>query len=228
MPPRRKQVDIYHGHSPSDVPAYMMADAARWIGVPCSTTRGWALGERGYPAVIHIADPEVPSLSFRNLVELHVLAAIRRKHGISLQRTRKAVEFLEEKLGIRSPLATRDMLTDGRDILVEWSGQVLNASEKGQLEFKEVLSTYLQRIEHDRDGTPIRLYPFASLDLAANPAVVIDPRVQFGRPCLRDTGVPTGEIADRHKGGESIASIARDYGRTPEEVEEAIRYELAA
>jgi len=50
--------------------------------------------------------------------------------------------------------------------------------------------------------------------------------VEFGRPCLVATGIPTVEIADRYKAGESVESIATDYGRTREQVEEAIRYEL--
>ena len=35
-------------------------------------------------------------LSFDNLVEAHVLNAIRRKHGISMQRVRRALEYLYE------------------------------------------------------------------------------------------------------------------------------------
>jgi uncharacterized protein (DUF433 family) len=40
------------------------------------------------------------------------------------------------------------------------------------------------------------------------------------------TGVPTVEIADRCKAGESIDSLAMDFGLSREQVQEAIRYEL--
>ena len=54
----------------------------------------------------------------------------------------------------------------------------------------------------------------------------MDPRVQFGRPCLLGTGVPTDVIAERYKAGESIESLVEDYGQAREHIEEAIRYEL--
>ena len=56
--------------------------------------------------------------------------------------------------------------------------------------------------------------------------VVIDPRVAFGRPTLSGTGVTTLSIAERFDAGESIEALAVDYGRTRDEVEEAIRCEL--
>jgi uncharacterized protein (DUF433 family) len=56
--------------------------------------------------------------------------------------------------------------------------------------------------------------------------VVIDPRVQFGRPVLVGTGIPTEVIADRFKAGEALDDLARDYGRTPDEIQEAIRAEF--
>jgi uncharacterized protein (DUF433 family) len=55
--------------------------------------------------------------------------------------------------------------------------------------------------------------------------VVIDPRVQFGRPCLAGTGVPTAVVIQRFNAGEELSSLADDYGRDVKEFEEAIRYE---
>ena len=56
--------------------------------------------------------------------------------------------------------------------------------------------------------------------------VMVDPEIQFGRPVLTGTGIPTLVIADRYKAGESIKDLARDYNRAEEEIEEAIRCEL--
>jgi uncharacterized protein (DUF433 family) len=56
--------------------------------------------------------------------------------------------------------------------------------------------------------------------------VVIDPQVQFGRPVLAGTGIPTFVIAERYEAGESISDLARDYDRPEKEIEEAIRCEL--
>ncbi len=57
---------------------------------------------------------------------------------------------------------------------------------------------------------------------------MIDPEVQFGRPCLTGTGVPTGIIMERYRAGDSIEELARDYRCSPNGIEEAIRYQTAA
>jgi len=57
---------------------------------------------------------------------------------------------------------------------------------------------------------------------------VIDPRIQFGRPILVGSAIPTAVIAQRYKAGESIQGLAGDYDRPRLEIEEAIRCELAA
>lgn len=56
--------------------------------------------------------------------------------------------------------------------------------------------------------------------------MVIDPFLSFGKPVLAGTGIPTGIIFHRFDVGESIAELADDYALSPEQLEEAIRYEL--
>ncbi len=70
------------------------------------------------------------------------------------------------------------------------------------------------------------LYPFTRRQREDEPKVVeIDARISFGRPVLVGTGIPTAVIAERHKGGETIAELAGDYHRSATEIEEAIRCE---
>ena len=59
-------------------------------------------------------------------------------------------------------------------------------------------------------------------------SVVIDPEVSFGRPVIAGTGIATGEVAARHKAGETIVQLATDYGRSLEEIDEAVRCEQRA
>lgn len=225
--------DLYGGRDPAELPAVSISEAAAWLRVPVSTVRAWTLGQsyrtgtRRSQPVIEIADRKQQFLSFQNLVELHVLSAIRRQHRIPLQNVRKAVEFLERRLRTRHPLATRRMMTDGRDLLIEMGPHLLNVSRAGQSEMR-IVDAYLERIEFGRRGELLRLYPFTTRSIEADPrSIVIDPRIQFGRPCLAGTGVPTAAIAERFLAGESIASLVDDYGVTPELVEQAIRYEQA-
>jgi uncharacterized protein (DUF433 family) len=58
--------------------------------------------------------------------------------------------------------------------------------------------------------------------------VVIDRAVQFGRPCLTGTGIPTAILFARYNAGDSLKLLADDYRRSPDEIGEAIRYETRA
>jgi len=49
--------------------------------------------------------------------------------------------------------------------------------------------------------------------------------VQFGKPCLAGTGIPTDILYQRHRGGDALEVIATDYEMLPEQVQEAIHFE---
>ena len=219
-----------------DAPAYKTLEASWYLRIPLATLRSWVLGrdyvaageKRRFRPVINIADPENKYLSFNNLVEAHVLWAIRRKHHISLFKVRDAVEFLQEQFGSERPLIEQQFVTDGIDLFIEKVGDLINVSRKGQMAMREVLEMYLRRIERDETGLPVRLYPFthAKPDAEATGPVVIDPAISFGRPVIRRLGVPTALIAERYKAGEGITDLATDYDAKAEDIEEAIRSEL--
>lgn len=172
-------------------------------------------------------DSTGPWLSFVNLVEIHVLDALRRGHKISLPKVRRALDYLNHRFPSRHPLAHHLLRTDGLDVFVERYGSLINVTKEGQMAIREMLEAHLGRIEWGPRGIAIRLFPFTRKRRASEPrAVVIDPRIQFGRPVLVGTGVPTAIIAERYKAGESVIDLARDYGRKPNEIEEAIRCEL--
>ena len=98
---------------------------------------------------------------------------------------------------------------------------------------KLLLQEHLKRIERDEHGVAIRLFPFTRRrDEAAAPdaprIISIDPAVAFGRPVIAGSRVPTAEVAERFKAGESPRELAEDFGRKEEEILEAIRCELEA
>jgi uncharacterized protein (DUF433 family) len=162
-----------------------------------------------------------------NLVEIHVLDAIRREHKISLPKVRAALDFLRAKFPSKHPLADQEFATNGVDLFVEKYGKLINITESGQLAMREFLAAYLRRIERDSHGVPVKLYPFTRTRQGDEPkVVVIDPEIAFGQPVLASTGIPTAVIADRLKAGESVEELAADYRRSPEEIIDAIRCEL--
>ncbi len=93
---------------------------------------------------------------------------------------------------------------------------------------RKSLGQYLERIDWARDGTPAKLFPFTRKRPPNGPKpIVIDPTLAFGRPVLAGTGIATAVVAERFKAGESIRDLAKDYGRSNLEIEEAIRLELS-
>lgn len=232
---RSKPFDPYNGKDPREIPAYSAAQAAHYLWVPEGTLRTWTRGReypsgKGYSApVVCPADPAGGILSFVNLLELHVLSAIRRHHGVDMRRVRRAVGYLAERYGHKHPLIDEKMETDGSHLFIQKLGQLEDISENGQLAMRAVLEVHLKRIEWDANGIAVRMYPFSRSagDLSAAPkSIAIDPRVAFGRPVIAGSRVPTIEIAERFTAGDSHATLVREYGLRPQDIDEAIRCEL--
>jgi uncharacterized protein (DUF433 family) len=210
-------------------PAYAFVEAAHYLNLPVSTLTSWFRGQPGFRPVIRLDGLQGEGLSFLNLVEAHVLAAIRREHRIPLQKVRLALRYVERELGLKRPLISAGFETDGVDLLVCELERLVNVSRDGQLEIEPVVRTFLKRIKRDAAGLPIKLYPFTRKTVSAtDPAPVeIDPRIAFGRPVLAGRGVPTAVLADRFKAGDSLADMAQDYDTSTQVIEEAIRCELS-
>ncbi len=229
--------EAHEGRKIIETPAYSLGEAARYLDLPTATLRYWVLGgpyktkqgvKRAAP-VIRLADSAERLLSFLNLVEAHVLDALRRHHDVSLPKVRTALDYLGRK-GVcpnGHPLADPALQTDGLDLFVDRYGALINASKAGQTAMRTMLMAHLHRIDRNPTGAPVRLYPFTRKHDTDEPRVVMmDPRVQYGRPVLVGSGIPTSVIAERYKAGECIQDLAADYGREPKDIEEAIRCEL--
>jgi uncharacterized protein (DUF433 family) len=181
-----------------------------------------------FKPIIHPAAKSPVALSFINLIEAHVLAAIRRKHRVDMPAVRRTIDFLKREFGSQHPLADYKFETNGVDLFVEHLGDFISASQGGQLAVRELLQAHLRRIEWDTNGMPLRLYPFTRIgDIEQPKNIVIDPFISFGRAVISGTGVSTEMVAERFIGGESADELAQDYGCGREKIEEAIRCELS-
>ncbi len=88
--------------------------------------------------------------SFRDLVQLKVAKVLLDK-GLSLQKIRKAIDYLKEKFPeVEKPLAELRLITDGESIFVltEDKKTILDALSKGQL----VMSIAIGRIVEELKG----------------------------------------------------------------------------
>src|SRR5688572_8947753 len=120
-----KALKLYSGTDPREIPSYAISEVSRVIGVPVATLRTWTRG-RYYPThagarffkpVIEVPDASRPLLSFVNLVEAHVLSAIRRKHEVPFVKVRKSLDYLARRFPqVKHPLADQQFETDGIDL----------------------------------------------------------------------------------------------------------------
>ena len=215
-----------------ETPLYTAAEAAHYLRVPVSTVRAWAFGQgqrkdgsRRFKPVIALASRQGRLLSFINLVELFVLTAIRRRHGVALPQVRKALDYLKKRFPSPHPLADHEFQTNGVDLFAKKFGEYLNLSRNGQIEIKELIEARLRCVMRDEAGLPLKLYLSPRADNERG-IVVIDPRLGFGRPVIEGTGIRTEVIVGRFSAGETIDSIADDCGRSRAEIEEIVRSEL--
>lgn len=210
---------------PREQLVYTIPETARYLDLPVSTVRRWSACRPPHPPLI-----ELPSrlgrrpilLSFFNLVELHVLAAVRQRHGASMPKVGRALDFLQRSLAPeyrKYPLMSCMLAADGLDLFAEKYGELSSFGRAGRSAFRETLDAALQRVVWDDRGLPAKLYPFTHDGMENAPAqVVIEPGLSAGRPVIDGTGLVVEIIAGRHRAGESIGELARDYGRPAEEI----------
>ncbi len=226
---------LYGDRDPREIPTYSVRDAARYLRIPQGTIRSWvvgrnyttATGPKAFHPLIVVMDRKPSLLSFTNLIEVHVLRAMRKDHKIQLDKVRTALDYLEEQFQISHPLARQRFRTDGMDLFIDRYGTLINASRQGQTALKDALNRHLDRIEPDDQGLAMKLYPFTRSQEESSPRLVsIDPRVAFGRLVIVGSGIPTRILAERYHAGDSIAELAEDYNCGVNVIEEAIRCEL--
>ena len=221
-----------------DLPSYGIPEAARYLGISESTLRSWVYG-RPYPTrsglvkktapIIHLADPKNGILSFYNLVEAHVLLFQRQVYGIQLPAVRAAVEHVRATLQLERPLIHQVFYTEGKHLFITDLEKrvVIDASKRGQLGIWQIVNLYLERIDWDKEGLAAKLFPVRASQ-GNEPLIVIDPKISFGRPVIKGTGITASVLWHRKRLGEGIDDISKDYGLDRSAVEEAISYYKAA
>ncbi|KAB2877301.1 MAG: DUF433 domain-containing protein [Pseudorhodoplanes sp.] len=220
-----------------DQAAYTLAEAARYVRLPVATLRSWVLGRRyptagggaEFPPLIRPASRRPPLLSFSNLIEAHVLRALRTEHGVPVKALRSALAYAEKTLGIDRLLLRPELRADAGKVFLHRYGELIELTASGQLAMRRLLTEHLKRVEWDSSRFPVRLYPFLSAAASSEERpIVIDPRIAFGRPVVVRKGISTSVIVERVDAGESVDEIAADYDLGPSEIEQAVIYERAA
>ncbi|MFI0733351.1 DUF433 domain-containing protein [Streptomyces sp. NPDC021225] len=204
-------------------PLLSVQDAARHLDIPDRTLQRWLHRESaaGSP-LVHGVQPVKrgwPSIPFVAIVEAYVLRSLR--DCLSMSKIREAAEAVRLAFGDEYGLATRRIATDGVDIFVEYADGDLARARDGQRPIREVITDYLRYIAWESgDQYPYRLRLRQYPDVAP---VIIDPRFGWGAPVVAENKVQVEAIVGLWEAGESLETVADEYGLTREQVEAICR-----
>src|ERR1700689_2378659 len=103
---------LAHHEDILEVTIYGALDAAHYLRVPYQTLRYWIRGSDTMEPIIRPAETGPPRLSFMNLMECHMLSAMRTNYNLRLPKVRKALRTLATMFPTPHPLVNRDFETD--------------------------------------------------------------------------------------------------------------------
>ena len=169
---------------------------------------------------------QTKGVSFHTLVELYVFHQLHLA-GIKPSKALLAHKILSEKFNTLFPFANAKVLeslnTDGSRIYLEQDGQTLLTLDKSnQLNF-DFIKLFFRLVEFDSSALASRFWPIGKEN-----SIVCDPERQFGHAVIEDTNIYPDVIFSLYKAGEPTKFIAAVYEISEKQVDDAIRYCMAA
>jgi len=204
---------------------YGLADVSSYTGLHPARLRSWFVNrdDRRQSPIFRPGHGDVGMLNFLDLMDVRVVGQMRAA-GVSFPTIRAAQRALRERLGTDHPFSHHALYTDGRRIFIDISAQIgdswLTEVVSGQGFFPRVKDS-LTSVEYSTGSRLASRWNIAE-------GVVIDPRLAFGRPVIKDTGVTTYVLAAafRANGGDT-ALTAGLFDVREEEVSSAVRFEAS-
>lgn len=168
-------------------------------------------------------------INFKTLIEFYTFYHLR-ENGFSSQRIKKIHADMAIDLNTPYPFASKiyiHHLIDGvlkkdivkRGIYFEIGECLVRADKKRQLDIKQFLTPFFNKIEFNNNDIAQRYFP-----LENSKALVVDPKLQFGQPTITGTRIKAEIINEFYEGGESKENICKIYHLQIGQVEDAILY----
>ena len=158
-------------------------------------------------------------IDFEDLVSMRVIAALR-VAGVSWSEIRRTNRWLRDEMGVERPFATELLWLGQGQLFSEWTRQLVSASRHGQMAL-DLLWQYLIPVHglmfDEASGLASSWEPFEG--------IVLEPRVQFGAPCIKGTRIPTRAVAGMIEAGDAESWVADAYGLSLDEVQAARDWE---
>jgi uncharacterized protein (DUF433 family) len=207
-----------------DVGLLDISDGTRFLGINRGRFQRWARGyERSGPLLdILPAQRGQAQVTFIAMAEAYVLEALTTA-GVRTDKIRPALNRLATEFGRGYVLASRNLATDGIDVLWDFSrtraGEGLMDGRTGQMVIREIVEDYLTYVTWADDGYPRIL----QLRNCQPSKVVMDPYRSFGQPTFSGSGARVRDVANMLKAGEDPQVVAEEHGVGIEEVRTAAR-----
>lgn len=177
----------------------------RWIRIGLSS-----------PDLVTIPGREL-LITFEDLISMRIIALLRAA-GMSFKKIRDAEKTLRQITGYPRPFATEEIWTAHSHIFAEFRDYIYAASKSGQIAMDFVRE----------DLIPVHGLTF-SRQVASSWSPYTDirlvPNIQFGRPCIDGTRIPSKSLMGMVQAGDSIEFIADSYRMDVEKVKHAIEWE---
>lgn len=221
---------LFHG-------IYTLPDAAHILHVPAFKLRRWLDTEAPVPHAEGVlaetatfygiskvgirGEAHQKHVDFLTLIELFTIYQLR-EAGVSFPEIRVVRSELQEEFSTEHPFALKGLLSDGRKIAREINQRdLLLLNAQGQRGFSAVLEDFFKRIDFEESSKlASRYHP-----CGRESAVVVDPRISFGRPVLEGTAIATETLLSLYKGGETPELIAEQFEIGEAAVQDALNFE---
>lgn len=162
--------------------------------------------------------------NFYTLIEMITVYRMR-ELGVSFNRIKKAHKIAAEVFNTSVPFAIEGFMTDSAKVIHNQDEYIsLILDEKKQLEFRELIEPYCQKIDFE-ETTKLaeRFWPLGKKNM-----VVVDPNHRFGEPVIQGTNISTSIIFQLYEAGEPVSFIADEYEISEKAVEDAVKFHTRA
>jgi uncharacterized protein (DUF433 family) len=205
------------------LPAYSLSESARYANTNSRVVSHWYYYKGAAGPAITGKERGKP-LSYFQLIEIAFVSTMR-KQNISLQKIRKAREYISQTFGVEYPFAELRWKTEGNHLLIELEdilgdsefGKLIVADKSGQEAWKPVMAEKFNEFVYE-DNIAMKWY-LRGID---NP-IIIDPRISFGAPTIH--GLPTWTLKGRYEAGETVEEIKDDFSINVSDIITGLKFE---
>ncbi len=203
---------------------FLPKDVSEILHLPYSSVRYWMFEfwdgrfSKNSDEKYTFGDKGNKAIDFLTLIEFYTFYQLRKK-GVSSQKIQTAHHNIAKSLNSKYPFATTKVSTDGNKIWYEHLQEIINADGTIQINIKEIIQPFLEKIDFDENFHAERYYP-----LGKTHSVVIDPKHQFGQPTIPGTNLKADTIFKLYQGGENKKSICFLYDISTKQVSDALLY----